>query len=188
MDLGHKLIKLRKKKTWTQAYAANVIDIQQSYLSKLENGRHLPSPEVLDKLCIAYDISLNKLLSTELKKTNNFIFLSLLCAASFSIILIGYFALLYPQTYYTYKISPVKPLSKQESYLKIHLTDQYLGEYYIKGIANNEYTYELVAEKEIFRQENRLIVAIGVVLTLLSLVFFIVVTKTNTYRPQKLPD
>jgi len=187
MDLGHKLIKLRKKKTWTQANAAKVIDIQQSYLSKLENGRHLPSPEVLDKLCIAYDISLNNLLSPQLKQNKKLIFISLLCAASFSIILIGYFALLYPQTYYTYKISPVKPLSKQESYLKIHLTDQYLGEYYVKGIDNNEYTYELVAEKEIFRQENRLIVAIGVVMTLISLGFLMVSINTSIYRPQEPP-
>ncbi len=40
--LGMELKRLRANKKWTQAYAAREIGIQQSYLSKLENGQFIP--------------------------------------------------------------------------------------------------------------------------------------------------
>lgn len=41
---------------WTQPEAASKIGIEQSYLSKLENGRSIPSSEVYAKICRAYAI------------------------------------------------------------------------------------------------------------------------------------
>ncbi|XQF92916.1 helix-turn-helix domain-containing protein [Pseudoalteromonas espejiana] len=52
--LGMELKRLRANKKWTQAFAAREIGIQQSYLSKLENGQFIPSPEVIEKLKLCY--------------------------------------------------------------------------------------------------------------------------------------
>ncbi|WP_256729588.1 MULTISPECIES: helix-turn-helix domain-containing protein [unclassified Pseudoalteromonas] len=53
-SLGKELKRLRSDKKWTQAFAAREIGIQQSYLSKLENGQFIPSPEVIEKLKRCY--------------------------------------------------------------------------------------------------------------------------------------
>jgi len=182
MNIGRKLIQLRKEKAWTQAYAAKVIEIQQSYLSKLENGRHLPSSEVLDKLSNAYDIPRKDLGYTPVSENKKIVVISILLAASMSLVLIGYFALLYPQTYYTYKISPIEPLPKQSLNINIHLTDKYLGERFIKKISSNGYVYELIAEKEVFRKENRLLVAIGLLMSLVTAGFLIATLMTAGLR------
>ena len=57
MLLGEKLRQLRDSKEWTQPEAADSIGIEQSYLSKLENDRSLPSLEVFRRLIDAYDVS-----------------------------------------------------------------------------------------------------------------------------------
>lgn len=61
MILTEKLKALRKSKGWTQAQAADAIAIQQSYLSKLENGLFEPSEEVIAKIALAYKISTREL-------------------------------------------------------------------------------------------------------------------------------
>jgi transcriptional regulator with XRE-family HTH domain len=172
MGLAEKLISLRKEQDWTQATAAKTIDIQQSYLSKLENGRHFPSPDVIDKLCIAYNITSKELLSTQPSKTRQNIVWVVLLTMAVSLIISGYLALFYPQTYYTYKAVPAET-SQQAPLLKIHLTDQYLGERYLTNIAKNEYEYELIAQREISRIENRWLIGIGGLLMLLIFGLFL---------------
>ena len=54
MSLGIELKQLRANKKWTQAFAAREIGIQQSYLSKLENGQFIPSAELIEKLEFCY--------------------------------------------------------------------------------------------------------------------------------------
>jgi len=171
MGLAEKLISLRKQQDWTQATAAKTIDIQQSYLSKLENGRHYPSPDVIEKLCCAYNITSNELLSNQPTITKQNIVLVMLLTLSISLMLSGYFALFYPQTYYTYKAIPVEN-SQNNLLLKIQLTDQYLGERYLTTIANNDYEYELIAQQKVSRLENRWLIAIGALFTSLILGFF----------------
>lgn len=48
MTLGEKLRQLRQGRNLTQPELAGTLGIEQSYLSKLENGRYLPSAELLD--------------------------------------------------------------------------------------------------------------------------------------------
>ena len=174
MVLEEKLVSLRKQQDWTQATAAKKIDIQQSYLSKLENGRHYPSPDVIEKLCIAYNISSEELLATQSNKEKNKevqnIVLVVLFSMSISIFLSGYLALFFPQTYYTYKAVNVEN-TENNLVLNIQLTDQYLGDRYLTKIAGNNYEYALIAQKEVSRIENRWLIAIGALTTLLLLGF-----------------
>ncbi len=57
MTLGEKLRTLRAISGWTQPECAERIGIEQSYLSKLENDKSIPSAEIFDALCAAYKVS-----------------------------------------------------------------------------------------------------------------------------------
>ena len=57
MTLGEKLRSLRSISGWTQPELAQKLGIEQSYLSKLENDRSIPSVEIFDKLCTVYELT-----------------------------------------------------------------------------------------------------------------------------------
>ena len=57
MTLGEKLRSLRSISGWTQPELAQRLGIEQSYLSKLENDRSIPSVEIFDKLCTVYELT-----------------------------------------------------------------------------------------------------------------------------------
>ncbi|PHS22939.1 MAG: hypothetical protein COA84_11865 [Robiginitomaculum sp.] len=57
MLLGEKLKNLRAVHDWTQPELAAKANIEQSYLSRLENGKGLPSAEVLDRLLGVFQLS-----------------------------------------------------------------------------------------------------------------------------------
>ncbi|NVJ66156.1 MAG: helix-turn-helix domain-containing protein [Gammaproteobacteria bacterium] len=57
MTLGEKLRSLRAISGWTQPECAEKIGIEQSYLSKLENDKSIPSADIFDALCAAYKVS-----------------------------------------------------------------------------------------------------------------------------------
>ncbi|MBE1299258.1 MAG: helix-turn-helix domain-containing protein [Alteromonadaceae bacterium] len=61
MKFGDFLKKQREGKEWTQPQAADAIGIEQSYLSKLENNKAIPSPEIFDKLMSAYQFEMKQL-------------------------------------------------------------------------------------------------------------------------------
>lgn len=50
MTLGEKLRQLRQDKDLTQPQLADAIGIEQSYVSKLENGKYVPSAEIFDRI------------------------------------------------------------------------------------------------------------------------------------------
>ena len=58
MKFGDYLRDQRNEKGWTQPEAAEHCGIEQSYLSKLENGKAFPSEEVFEKLRSAYDLDI----------------------------------------------------------------------------------------------------------------------------------
>ncbi|MFC3123067.1 helix-turn-helix domain-containing protein [Agaribacter flavus] len=66
MKFGSFLKQQRESKEWRQPEAAENIGIEQSYLSKLENDKAIPSPEVFEKLIDAYHFTI-----TDLGKTLN---------------------------------------------------------------------------------------------------------------------
>ncbi|NVK21590.1 MAG: helix-turn-helix domain-containing protein [Kangiellaceae bacterium] len=63
MTLGEKLRSLRAISGWTQPQCAEKIGIEQSYLSKLENDKSIPSAEIFDALCAAYNVTPDEMLS-----------------------------------------------------------------------------------------------------------------------------
>jgi len=164
VDLADRLVQLRKAHGWTQVYAAEVIDIQQSYLSKLENGHYVPSAEVLLKLCNAYNIKSDELLSSNPKKVKPTIFISVFLTIAVALILIGQLALIFPQTYYNYKTTPIELTAHPKVKLNFHLTDKYLGEKYVKTIDDVDYTFELIAQRTISRKENRWLITFGILI------------------------
>lgn len=62
MTLGERLKQLRADKQWTQPQAAEAIGIEQSYLSKLENDKSLPSAEILTDILNAFSLTVRQLL------------------------------------------------------------------------------------------------------------------------------
>ncbi|PCI64326.1 MAG: hypothetical protein COB37_01750 [Kordiimonadales bacterium] len=56
MKFGEYLRQRREANGWTQPEAAARADIEQSYLSKLENSKSYPSEEIFSKLVAAYEI------------------------------------------------------------------------------------------------------------------------------------
>ncbi|MCJ8319335.1 MAG: helix-turn-helix transcriptional regulator [Colwellia sp.] len=187
MDLAGKLLQLRKLRGWTQAHAAKNIDIQQSYLSKIENGHFTPSPEVMEKFCHAYNTSKEELLSAP-DVTNKVgdkgnltlsLFIGLFFTLAISLLLIAQLALIYPQTYYNYKTIPLSSSHDKKYLLNFHLTDKYLGEQYIQKIDNVNYQFKLVAQREVSRKENRWLTAIGIFFMVLALGFTLFFVRKN---------
>lgn len=62
MTLGDKLKQLRTDKNWTQPQAAEAIGIEQSYLSKLENDKSVPSAEIFSAILAAFALDTAKIL------------------------------------------------------------------------------------------------------------------------------
>jgi len=63
MHFGDKLRQLRKEKEWTQPQLADAIGIEQSYLSKLENGKSIPSADIFQLILQEFDIDTGSMLA-----------------------------------------------------------------------------------------------------------------------------
>lgn len=72
MTFGEFLKVQREAKEWKQPEAAQKIAIEQSYLSKLENNKAVPSADIFDRLMSAYQFTMQQVSeavqSTELEK------------------------------------------------------------------------------------------------------------------------
>lgn len=60
-QLGMRIRYLRKQKRWSQEDLALEAGVNRNYLCDLEAGRRNPSLEILEKIAIAFDISLSDL-------------------------------------------------------------------------------------------------------------------------------
>ena len=63
MELAKKIKNFRKKKGWSQEELAKRININSAHLSRLENGKYLPSIDLLKKLSEIFEVSTDYLLS-----------------------------------------------------------------------------------------------------------------------------
>lgn len=61
MNFGDKLKNLRRQKDLTQPELAAAMGIEQSYLSKLENGKSLPSNDMLVRITDVFGVSIGEL-------------------------------------------------------------------------------------------------------------------------------
>ncbi len=71
MNIGEKLRLLRQEKNLTQPELAETLGIEQSYLSKLENGKSLPSGDVLNRILGVFGLSLENLVEELDEGTRN---------------------------------------------------------------------------------------------------------------------
>lgn len=62
MHFGEKIRSLRKDRKWNQPEFAEAIGIEQSYLSKIENGKSIPSAEIFQMMLQQLDLSIGQLL------------------------------------------------------------------------------------------------------------------------------
>ncbi|MCG8413690.1 MAG: helix-turn-helix domain-containing protein [Pseudomonadales bacterium] len=62
MYFGEKLRRLRQERNWTQPDLAEKLGIEQSWLSKIENDKSIPSSELLEKIAGAFGLELPALL------------------------------------------------------------------------------------------------------------------------------
>lgn len=70
MSVGFKIKKLREDKKLSQPELANILDISQSDLSKIENGRTKKIDfQLMDKVCKEFNVDFEYF--TEEKQTNN---------------------------------------------------------------------------------------------------------------------
>lgn len=61
MNVGEKIKQLRTEKNYTQPELAEAMGIEQSYLSKLENDKSLPSNDVLNRILDVFDLEVGDL-------------------------------------------------------------------------------------------------------------------------------
>ena len=60
-QLGMRVKYLRHQKKWTQEDLAFYANINKNYLCDLENGRRNPSLDILERIALAFNISLEEL-------------------------------------------------------------------------------------------------------------------------------
>ncbi len=63
MDIGAKILLLRKKKKWSRNILAEKLGISESIISKYERNANLPSIEVLSKICQVFNITADYLIN-----------------------------------------------------------------------------------------------------------------------------
>jgi transcriptional regulator with XRE-family HTH domain len=61
--LGKRLRTLRKQRAWTQVYMAEVVGIDRSFISDLENGKKEICIRNLEVLATAFGLTISKLLA-----------------------------------------------------------------------------------------------------------------------------
>jgi transcriptional regulator with XRE-family HTH domain len=63
MHFGEKIKQLRTLKNWTQPQLAEAIGIEQSYLSKLENGKSVPSADIFQLILKVFEMDTHTILN-----------------------------------------------------------------------------------------------------------------------------
>ncbi len=61
-QLGARIRELRMRQNWTQVEAADILGLDRSYLSEIENGKKDPSFGVLKTLAVGFHLTLSDLL------------------------------------------------------------------------------------------------------------------------------
>ena len=60
-QLGMRIRFLRKQRKWSQEDLSLESNINKNYICDLENGRRNPSLDILERICVAFEISLEEL-------------------------------------------------------------------------------------------------------------------------------
>ena len=69
---GKKIKELRKKKAFTQAQLAELVNVDDKHISCIEGGKNFPSPDLLERLACSLNVSVKELFEFEyLKEPEN---------------------------------------------------------------------------------------------------------------------
>lgn len=66
MDLGSKIKNIRYNHNISQEELAKILEINRNYLSRIETNKSLPTAEILAKLALSFNISIDSLLGVNL--------------------------------------------------------------------------------------------------------------------------
>ena len=66
MDLGSKIKNIRYNNNISQEELARMLEINRNYLSRIETNKSLPTAEILAKLAVTFNISIDTLLGVNL--------------------------------------------------------------------------------------------------------------------------
>lgn len=62
LDIGSKIIQLRKKKNWSQTDLSKEIKVSRTIIGNYERNENMPSIEILLKMAKAFDVSVDFLI------------------------------------------------------------------------------------------------------------------------------
>ena len=62
LDIGDKIIQLRKKKNWSQTDLSKEIKVSRTIIGNYERNENMPSVEILLKIAKAFDVSVDFLI------------------------------------------------------------------------------------------------------------------------------
>ena len=181
MEFSEHIVKLRKAKAWTQAKAAQQITIQQSYLSKLENGHYQPSVEVAEKIAKAYDVKVGDLLPLSQEADKPQLAKFIVMALGVFTFVVGYFTLVFNSQYFTYRVESFS--TQGELITSYHVTDEYLGKVY-QSKSKHRVTYYMIDQRDIHRDENSWLMLFGAFL-FFSPIPFVVNGVKSQLKPAK---
>lgn len=68
MNLGNKILQLRKKNGLSQEQLGEVVDVTRQTISNWELGETTPNPEQLKRLSKAFNVSIDEILDNESKE------------------------------------------------------------------------------------------------------------------------
>ena len=66
MNLGSKIKNIRYNHNISQEELAKILEINRNYLSRIETNKSLPTAEVLAKLAVSFNVSIDSLLGVNL--------------------------------------------------------------------------------------------------------------------------
>lgn len=66
MELGSKIKNIRYNHNLSQEELAKILEINRNYLSRIETNKSLPTAEILAKLAVSFNISIDSLLGINL--------------------------------------------------------------------------------------------------------------------------
>ncbi|MCF6319050.1 MAG: helix-turn-helix domain-containing protein [Proteobacteria bacterium] len=145
MKLGEKIKLLRTEKELTQPELAQKAGIEQSYLSKVENDKAVPSFDIINRISMALETTGMELIDElsqsyvekelshipeiaaeyaairykrEVKMKNRFVFAALLVVFGIGVVLTGYKILLFSETAYHYQSDGI--IKVDENILQFH--------------------------------------------------------------------
>jgi transcriptional regulator with XRE-family HTH domain len=68
MSIAEKIKALRKEKKWSQSELSKTIDVHTKHISRYENGKATPGPEILKKMADAFGVSTDYLIYEDVHK------------------------------------------------------------------------------------------------------------------------